>query len=593
MDPSGHQGGDSVRRALSLILAAALVAVLFSVSGCGTGDVTEASSLKSAADAVAGRIPDEYQTYESAQYSLSGTYADAVHSGTVAPQDDYASFETAARDYSSLLLNARQAYEKILALRGVEDYKAYALEMIDYVRSTLRCVALGQAMAALMNQALADIPGGTPLPATLAAEINAKREKEILFDRRAGEHYAAAYDIDSEELHAGRVQPGPATVPQHVHLTWKGEPFTTAAVIWETPRWLYEYDALVEFGTRRDGLSRVAEGTTSLRHPGDLIDNHADLQGLQPATTYYYRCGSKKYGMSEVRSFKTAPAPLVSEQKFPKGDSSYSVVLAGDTRSSSPNTSDVSHWASVAKAASTEKPLFTVLNGDLVYLGYDESLWPAWFDAAGPLLQAGPLMPSLGNHESYARGYFDRFLLPGEERWFSYDVGPVHFVCLDSGMMDYVEQPLMAEQVKWLQEDLRGAKADGSWTVVYFHKPTYDNGEEGDQPDVISEWVPTFDHFGVDIVFGSHVHYYERSFPMRGGRSLGGAPDAYSGRKGTVYLASGTGGAPTYPIEKAGWAAAVSADYGYSVMRVSGTRTLRVETKNTQGQVFDSFTLTR
>ena len=64
-----------------------------------------------------------------------------------------------------------------------------------------------------------------------------------------------------------------------------------------------------------------------------------------------------------------------------------------------------------ASAASTANPLFTIINGDLVFLGYEDWLWSAWFDAAKPLTNSSVIMPCLGNHEGYARGFFDRFAL--------------------------------------------------------------------------------------------------------------------------------------------------------------------------------------
>lgn len=577
-----------MRRSLILILTVALVALTFASSGCAGGaSAAEAGRYKAAGDKKAEGVPAAYSTFENWQYKLSETYSAAVHTGKVKSLDDYGRFHTAAGGYMAVARSAQAEYERILSLKGVEDYKAYAMEMIDYSKSIADSLAQARVSAKVMNQALVDIaPGGKPDPAGPDKILKAQ-EKQLAAEMRAGDYYGAAYQIDCIELHqADGAEQSDATRPSNPHVTWTEDTDTTATVIWESPRWLKGYEAAVDFGEAPDRLKRSAEGEWYLSRPADRQDNKAILRGLQPSTTYYYRCGSKKYGMSDVLSFKTGPDPAKK--------SSFSCILAGDTRSPAPGSTDYKDWAAVARAASLEKAEFSIVDGGLTFFGFDEALWPGWFNAAAPLTNTGVLMPSLGNHEAYAQAFFDTFPLRNNSRWFYYDVGPVRFICLDSGLLDWVNQPLLEKQEDWLGRNIRRAKEKGSWVVVYMHRPAYSSTKTGNETDIDEVWVPAFDRQQVDLVVGAHVHCYERSLPMKGGKAVSSEPNRYSRNVGVIYLTAGQAGAPVSAPAQADWLAASSTARGYSLMTVAAQgRSMKVETKDVSGKVIDWFEITR
>jgi hypothetical protein len=61
--------------------------------------------------------------------------------------------------------------------------------------------------------------------------------------------------------------------------------------------------------------------------------------------------------------------------------------------------------------------------------------------------------------------------------------------------------------------------------------------------------APLFDEFSVDLALQGHNHQYERSNPIRAGRSTTQAPDGATVRPetdGTTYVCVGSGGRPRY-----------------------------------------------
>jgi len=175
----------------------------------------------------------------------------------------------------------------------------------------------------------------------------------------------------------------------------------------------------------------------------------------------------------------------------------------------------------VSELIDSLKAQFIITTGDNVY-PYIKSF--DWIDdAIGPYYaryifpykgKYGPgspginrFFPSLGNHDWYYNGwkiYLEYFELPGNERYYDFVRGEVHFFSLNSepGEPDGVHAN--SRQAQWLKERL--AASDRTWKVVYFHKPPYSSGMHG--PTRYMRWP--FAEWGVDLVLGGHEHNYER-----------------------------------------------------------------------------------
>ena len=136
-------------------------------------------------------------------------------------------------------------------------------------------------------------------------------------------------------------------------------------------------------------------------------------------------------------------------------------------------------------------------------------------------------------------------------------------------------------QTGWIEEQLKNSTA--TWKIAVFHFPPY-NYEEP-YFNIQNTWVPLFDKYHVDMVFGGHIHYYMRSKPMNGGK----VADSFN--KGTVYVVSI--GIPSHHedmTEEPYAAVRYGEGQFYQYLEVEGKK-LTFTTFDSENKVVDSFTI--
>ncbi|MBU4490224.1 MAG: IPT/TIG domain-containing protein, partial [Actinobacteria bacterium] len=101
------------------------------------------------------------------------------------------------------------------------------------------------------------------------------------------------------------------------------------------------------------------------------------------------------------------------------------------------------------------------------------------------------------------------------------------------------------------------------------------------------------DQYKVDVVFNGHNHYYERSYPMRGGVPITGSLDYYWQPDGVVYVTAGCAGAPLVNTGSAPWVAKNAKEYNYCVVDVLPNRSMRVQAKKRDGSLLEQFTIAK
>jgi len=142
----------------------------------------------------------------------------------------------------------------------------------------------------------------------------------------------------------------------------------------------------------------------------------------------------------------------------------------------------------------------------------------------GPGGDRNRFFPTLGNHDWRTRDlepYLEYFELPGNERYYDFVWGPVHFFALDSDPAEPDGVDVDSTQAKWLQAGL--ASSTAPWQVVYMHHAPFSSGEHGSTRNM--QWP--YEAWGADLVLAGHDHHYERIE-----------------RDGTVYLVNGLSGSP-------------------------------------------------
>jgi hypothetical protein len=344
----------------------------------------------------------------------------------------------------------------------------------------------------------------------------------------------------------------PTTVPTPSEVTLIRGPYlqsvtpSSVIVAWETD---YASTGTVAYG-ETDALSQSADDP-------QIDSRHAiTLTGLSPYTEYHYQVLWEDDPLSDVYTFRTA-APL--------DHTSFTFVAFGDTR-----TQDRRHQ-DVVDLILTLEPDFVINTGDLVAHGHSSREWTTFFEIEQELLARSPLFSTMGNHEANNPLYREIFYLPGNERWYSFDYGHAHFVCVHADGLG--GRGPDDEQIDWLEADL--AATEQPWKLVFFHVPPFSSRDEEEREvQVRQALVPTLIDQGVQVVFNGHDHNYQRAMV-----------------DGITYVVTGGGGAPLYTIdEPSPELISYAAEYHAVLVTLDG-HTLTSVAISAAGEELDRFTL--
>ena len=137
---------------------------------------------------------------------------------------------------------------------------------------------------------------------------------------------------------------------------------------------------------------------------------------------------------------------------------------------------------------------------------YSDFIFP-YTGEYGPGAEINRFFPTLGNHDwnqPDIAPYLDYFELPGNERYYDFIWGPVHFFALDADSREPDGVGLSSVQAQWLKETMAASTAP--WQIVYMHQPPYSSGHHGSTDYM--QWP--FAEWGADAVLAGHDHSYER-----------------------------------------------------------------------------------
>lgn len=137
---------------------------------------------------------------------------------------------------------------------------------------------------------------------------------------------------------------------------------------------------------------------------------------------------------------------------------------------------------------------------------YSEYIFP-YRGSYGEGGEENRFFPTLGNHDYQSLGaepYLDYFELPGNERYYDFVWGPVHFFALNSASNEPDGVGASSKQADWLRQGL--AASTTPWQIVYFHHAPYSSGVHG--PVDWARWP--YAEWGADAVLSGHDHTYER-----------------------------------------------------------------------------------
>jgi hypothetical protein len=280
-------------------------------------------------------------------------------------------------------------------------------------------------------------------------------------------------------------------------------------------------DSRVSFGTTQGSLTSVAD------NPTQTTEHEVLVSGLSPATKYFYSIGSTSQvlaGNDVNHFFVTSPVPGTATPTR--------IWVLGDSGTANTNAQAVRN-AYLNFTGSLHTNLWLMLGDNAYENGTDSEYQVAVFDMYPTMLRKSVLWPTIGNHDTAQSQnppsglpYFAMFTLPtnaqaggiasGTEKYYSFDYGNIHFICLDSMTSDRTSSGPMAT---WLRADL--ASTTQQWTIAFWHHPPYTKGShnsdtEGILIEMRQTFLPILEEAGVDLVLTGHSHSYERSFLIDG-----------------------------------------------------------------------------
>ncbi|XP_064621991.1 acid phosphatase type 7-like [Lineus longissimus] len=385
--------------------------------------------------------------------------------------------------------------------------------------------------------------------------------------------------------------------PEQIHINYGVDP-TVMTVTWvtfsDTPVSIAEYGEAM--------LSKVAKGVSDKFIDGGAMKriifmHRVNMTGLTPGKQYRYHVGSPD-GWSAVYNFYAMSDSSKWQPKF---------AVFGDFGSS--NAQSLGRLQKETQEGHFD---FAVHVGDLAYNlhTYDATVGDQFMRQMEPIAAYLPYMTCVGNHEwAYNfSNYKYRFSMPaaggdGQNMYFSYDVGPIHFIAWANELYYYtyygIEQ--IFNQYKWLENDLKKAnlpenRAKHPWIIVYGHRPMYcSNSDDGQHCINLNNtcrvgykeggWKSPEDlfyNYGVDVMLSAHEHSYERCFPVYNLTVCNGTgSNPYNNPDAPVHIITGSAGCSegTDPFEPKPWpwSAFHSDDYGYNRFQVFNSTHLYIE----------------
>lgn len=404
---------------------------------------------------------------------------------------------------------------------------------------------------------------------------------------------------------------------------------TSIVVRWRTDA---STGSVVRFGSSPGALTESAESLAS------VTEHEVRLDGLAPATTYYYAVGHDATTLAGAdASYRFTTSPLAGTPQPTR------IWAFGDGGQAGPILDGVRD-AFLAETGERGAEVW-LLMGDNAYTIADDADYQAGlFDVHGAILRRTVLWPAFGNHEGFSANsltekgaYYDIFTLPeqgeagGEpsatEAYYSFDYANIHFICLNSHDVPRGTGGSPSAMADWLRADL--ARNTQQWTIAFFHHPPYskgshdsDNANGTDTPDsalAIKEMreliVPILEQGGVDLVLVGHSHVYERSYLIDGHYGLSGTfddsmkvdggdgkvegdgpyrkPDGRAPHAGAVYLQSATASDPREITVRHPAMLVFDDQPGSLLLDVAGPRLEARFLLSDEGETLDSFTMVK
>ena len=408
-------------------------------------------------------------------------------------------------------------------------------------------------------------------------------------------------------------------------------------IIWRTSE---KIDPVVKFGSDVNALGHDPAAIETRQTTADNAEDknplhsaltgtfqyEAKITGLAPDTEYFYAIydGTKRL-TPEDESYHFQTHPEIGS------DRDVYFWAVGDSGTGGDMQAQV-HDAMIEHNKKNGRDLDLYVHvGDMAYgSGTNKEFSDRFFTMYDPTLRNVTCWAAMGNHEGKTSSgksgigpFYDGYICPtegesgglasGNESYYSFDYGKVHFIALNSHDLDRSPSGAMA---KWLKADLEETNAE--WVVCFFHHPPYtkgshDSDKEQQLIEIRQHIMPILEAGGCDLTLTGHSHIYERSMLIDGaydtpttadgvvlddgdGNPKGdGAYQKTTGlnpNNGSVNIVTGHGGTNvrrkgTMPIMRS-----IIVENGSTLVHIKDN-TMHVEMLNYKGEIRDVFAITK
>jgi hypothetical protein len=295
---------------------------------------------------------------------------------------------------------------------------------------------------------------------------------------------------------------------------------------------------------------------------------------------------------------------------WPTGDFDNNYYSSSDPVAG-PGGTDLTPALTQSNSMSSQRPVFTLLAGDICYAdpggaglpandnanapagtdNYDPYVWDVFLNQIEGQAAYTPWMFATGNHDMEAL-YSDTKLLGNSPTHgyashaarldlpkngpatcpsvYAFVYGNVGVISVDANDLSFEIQTNTGysdgAQLRWLTNQLEAWRTDAAespkvdFIVAFFHHCAYSTtSQHASDGGVRQALDPLFTRYQVDLVVQGHNHILERTDPIKNGAPTKKAPDGSTiepRKDGVTYMCVGSGGRPRYAFQPAPSAAA-------------------------------------
>lgn len=287
-------------------------------------------------------------------------------------------------------------------------------------------------------------------------------------------------------------------------------------IMWLTSQFCLNW---VEYGETEKLGTKAQQCTHGMMNINSRI-NTVTLNNLKPNTKYYYKVFSKQ--ITDFRPYKITFGDIISSETHhfqtlnPK-TKEVSWLVLNDIHDRPESFGELIQL-------NENKPYdFVFLNGDMFDYQTDENqIINNLLDPCSLFSTEKPFMFVRGNHETrgkYSRNLLDYYYNYDKKEYYSFKMGPVFTIVLDTGEDKKDSHPVYGgtvnydsyreEQAIWLEKQMKSKSfKNAPFRVVMMHIPHYHSDEEHGTTECRRLFGSLFEKYKIDLFVAGHTHEY-------------------------------------------------------------------------------------